>query len=216
MCDPYMHCEDELMLTRRCNEIIDKYGFGLSLQTKSAKVLRDIDLLESINRKAKCVIHMTLTTYDEALCRILEPNVSTTRERFEALKALRDRGIPTIVWFAPLLPFVNDSEENMRGILDYCFEAGVKGILCFNIGVTLREGDREYFYAALDRHFPGLRKKYREKYGLAYEVTSDNNTRLMKIFHEECEKHGVMHSMRDIFSYASEFPKYDEDQLTLF
>lgn len=156
MCDPYMHCEEKLGLTRRCLEIIDQYGFGATLITKSNRLLRDLDLLKSINTKTKCVVQMTLTTYDEALCKILEPKVCTTRERYETLKILRDNGIPTIVWLTPVLPFINDTETNLRGILDYCFDAGVKGIICFGFGTTLRDGDREYFYAALDRHFPGF------------------------------------------------------------
>lgn len=187
MCDPYMHCEEELMLTRQCLEIIERYGFGLSIQTKSSRILRDLDLLKSINKNSKCVVQMTLTTYDEGLCKILEPNVSTTKERFETLKTLQENDIPTVVWLSPLLPFINDTEENLRGILKYCLEAGVKGIICFGIGLTLREGDREYFYQKLDEFFPGLREKYHRKYGNSYEVPSDNHDTLMKIFIDECK-----------------------------
>ena len=207
MCDPYMHCEEELRLTRRCLEIIDRYGFGAAVQTKSARVLRDLDLLTGIHRKSKAVVQMTLTTYDEALCRILEPNVSTTRQRYEALKIFQKHGIPTVVWLSPLLPFINDTEENLRGILSYCFDAGVRGILCFGIGVTLRAGDREYYYAALNRHFPGLRAVYEKKYGGAYEVPSDNSAVLMRIFHSECERRGVMHEVDEVFAYLREFPE---------
>ncbi len=216
MCDPYMHCEDKLGLMLKCLQIIDKYGFGATLITKSSRVLRDLDLLKSINSKSKCVVQMTLTTYDKSLCRILEPNVSTTRERFETLKILRDNGIPTVVWLSPLLPFINDTEENLRGILDYCFEAEVKGILCFGIGMTLREGDREYFYKKLDEHFPGLKEKYHRRYGYSYVVTSDNNNTLMKIFYAECKKNGVMSDVREIFEYLNEFPEPNHTQLSLF
>jgi len=216
MCDPYMHCEGKLGLTRKCLEIIDKYGFGVTLITKSNRVLRDLDLLKSINAKAKAVVQMTLTTYDERLCRILEPNVCTTKERFETLKILRQNGIPTIVWLSPILPFINDTEENLRGILNYCFEAGVKGILCFGIGVTLREGDREYFYQKLDEHFPGLKEQYHRKYGYAYAVTSDNHDKLMKIFHAECKARGVMSDVGEIFSYLHHFPEPEEMQLSMF
>ena len=211
MCDPYMHCEEKLRLTRKCIELIDKYGFGLAIQTKSARVLRDLELLKSINEKTKCVVQMTLTTYDEDLCRILEPSVSATRERFEALMTLKEHGIPTVVWLSPILPFINDTEENIRGILDYCIKAQVKGIICFNMGVTLREGDREYFYAALDKHFPGLKEKYIRKYGNAYELLSDNNKRLMEIFYDECKKHGIMSDVKECFNYLNEFPeKYEQ------
>ena len=215
MCDPYMPCEKQLRLTRKCNEIIDKYGFGLAIQTKSAEVLRDIDLFRSINSQSKCVVQMTLTTYDEELCKILEPNVSTTKERFEALMTLKENGIPSVVWLSPILPFINDTEENLRGILDYCIKAEVKGIICFGMGVTLRDGDREYFYNALDKHFPGLKTKYQKKYGNAYEILSDNQAKLDKIFKAECEKHGIMSDINECFSYLREFPEKFE-QMSLF
>lgn len=131
MCDPYMHCEEELKLTRKCLDIIDRYGFGATIHTKSNRVLRDLDLLKSINKESKCVVQMTLTTYDEQLCKKIEPNVSTTKERVETLKILRDNGIPTIVWLSPILPFINDTRENIEGILNYCIEAKVRGIICF-------------------------------------------------------------------------------------
>lgn len=216
MCDPYMHCEEELRLTRRCLEIIDAQGFGLSIQTKSDFILRDIDLLGSINERAKCVAEVTLTTFDEKLCKILEPNVSITYERYLVLKEFQKRGIPTVVWISPILPFINDTEENLRGLLDYCFDAGVRGILCFGIGMTLREGDREYYYAALDRSFPGLKEIYMEKYGLAYEVTSDSHAKLMEIFYRECEKRGIMTDIAKIFAYLHEFPEYRGEQLSFF
>ena len=113
MADPYMHCEKQLQYTRKCLEIADKYGFGFTLITKSDLVLRDIDLLKSINNKSKAVVQMTLTTFDENLCRILEPNVATTKQRFEALLKLKEAGIPTVVWLTPILPFINDTEENI-------------------------------------------------------------------------------------------------------
>jgi DNA repair photolyase len=214
MCDPYMHCEEKLGLTRKCLEIIDRSGFGVTLITKSNRILRDLELLKSINAKSKAVVQMTLTTYDESLCKILEPNVCTTRERFDTLKILRDNGIPTVVWLSPILPFINDTEENLHGILHDCFEAGVKGILCFGIGVTLREGDREYFYRKLDEHFPGLREKYQRKYGYAYDVKSDNHNALMKLFYRECKAQGVMCDVKEIFDYLHQFPEQESLQLS--
>jgi len=183
MTDSYMPLEAKVQYTRGCLEVIEKYGFGLAIQTKSKLILRDLDLLRSINEKAKCVVQMTLTTYDEQLCKKLEPNVCTTRERWEVLEKMQENGIPTVVWFCPLLPFINDTEENLRGILSYCIKAKVWGVLNFGIGLTLREGDREYYYAALDRHFPGLKEKYQQKYGNSYSVTSDNNKQLMEIYY---------------------------------
>lgn len=216
MCDPYMHCEEKLRLTRKCLEIIKRYGFGVSVLTKSDRILRDLDLLKSINEKSKSVVQMTLTTYNESLCRILEPKVCTTHRRYETLKIMQENGIPTVVWFSPVLPFINDTVENLRRILNYCFDAGVKGILCFGIGTTIRDGDREYFYTALDRHFPGLKQKYIKKFGNNYECASDNNNALMRIFHDECEKYGVMHNVGHIFEYLHEFPQYDDGQLKIF
>lgn len=217
MCDPYMHCEEKLGLTRQCLEIIDRYGFGLAIQTKSCRILRDLELFKRIHQKAKCVVQMTLTTYDEELCRVLEPKVSTTKERFEALKAFRDNGIPTVVWLSPLLPFINDTEENLRGILDYCARAEVYGIICFGIGMTLREGSREYFYQELDRHFPGMRERYHQKYGYAYEIPSDHNRELMKLFYEQCREYGIVSDIGQVFAYLSQFPENKGyEQLTLF
>ena len=206
MTDSYMPLEKDIWYTRRCLEVIEKYGFGLAIQTKSNLILRDLDLLKAINEKAKCVVQMTLTTYDEELCRILEPGVCTTKERVEVLKTMRDNGIPTVVWLCPLLPFINDTEENMLGILDYCIQAEVWGILNYGIGMTLREGDREYFYAALDRHFPGLKDKYQRKYGNRYGVTSDNNHRLMRVFYRECQQHGIVCNNDEIWQFMRTFP----------
>ena len=158
---------------------------------------------------------MTLTTYDEALCKLLEPNVSTTKERFEALKIFRENGIPTVVWLSPILPFINDTKENIEGILNYCIGAKVHGIICFDMGLTLRDGDREYFYAALDKHFPGLKQKYHRKYGYAYEIPSDNRKELMQYFRKRCEENGIIHNIDECFAYLHEFPEKYE-QMTLF
>ncbi|HWQ21687.1 MAG TPA: radical SAM protein [Clostridia bacterium] len=204
MSDPYLPIEEQERLTRRCLEIVDRHGFGFTAQTKSDRILRDLDLLKSINRKARCVVQMTLTTYDEELCRILEPNVCTTRRRFEVLKTLRDEGIPTVVWLCPILPFINDTEENLCGILRYCFEAGVHGIVCFGMGVTLREGDREYFYAKLDEHFPGMKERYVHTFGDRYECSSPRNAALMKVLHDECSARGVLCEPGEVFAYLSE------------
>lgn len=216
MSDPYIHLEEKLQNTRRCLQIIDRYGFGLAIQTKSARILRDLDLLKSINAQSKCVVQTTLTTYSESLCRIIEPNVSTTADRFEVLKIMRDNGIPTVVWLSPILPFINDTEENISGILDYCIEAQVKGIICFGMGMTLREGNREYYYQKLDRHFPGLKQKYILKYKNYYEISSPNNGRLMKIFCDTCKAHGIMYNIKEIFSYLHEFPHEEYEQMSLF
>lgn len=216
MCDPYMHCEEELGLTRKCLEIIERYGFGLAIQTKSDRILRDLELLKSIHQKAKCVVQMTLTTYDEELCRIVEPDVCTTKRRFEVLKIFQENGIPTVVWMSPFLPFINATRENVEGILDYCISAGVYGIICFGIGMTLREGNREYFYEALDKNFPGMRERYQRKYGYAYEVTSSRNREIMGMLHRVCREHGIVSDVNEVFAYLHEFPEEGYEQLSLF
>lgn len=215
MTDPYIPLEEGLRLTRGALELIRDYGFGVSVLTKSTRVLRDLDLLADINRRAKAVVQMTLTTHDDKLCRILEPNVSVTSERVAALKAFREAGVPTVVWLDPILPFLNDTRENITGILESCMEAGVRGILCFNMGLTLREGNREYFYARLDRHFPGLKEEYIRTYGNRYEVNSPRNRELMALFHASCEKAGILHDVNGIFTYLHTFEQEDP-QLSLF
>lgn len=214
MCDPYIQAEAELRITRRCLELIDRYEFGAAVLTKSDLIMRDIDLLDDINRKTKAVVQMTLTTADEELCRIIEPNVCSTARRFEVLCEVRERGIPTVVWFSPLLPFINDTEENVLKIVDYAKRAGCYGIMSFGMGLTLREGNREYFYAALDRHFPGLKERYMQRFVNYYELPSPDTARLMKLFHEECAKAGLESDSEKLFRYMNEFPECE--QLTLF
>lgn len=217
MSDPYLHYEEELRLTRRCLELIDRYGFGLAIQTKSDRILRDLDLLKSINRKAKCVVQITLTTLDDELCRILEPNVCPTSRRIEVLKVMRDEGIPTIVWMTPILPFINDTEENIRGLLEACKEAKVYGILTFGVGLTLRDGDRQYFYQKLDKHFPGIKERYISTYGNAYELPVPDSAYLNRLIKDECRAAGIICNTDRLFAYMHEFEdKAAGEQLSLF
>jgi DNA repair photolyase len=216
MSDPYMPLPENLAIIRSCLKIIGKYGCGLAIQTKSDLILEDLGLLAGINEKAKCIVQTTLTTFDEKLCAVIEPNVCGTRRRFEALKAMRDNGIKTVAWLCPFLPFINDTEENLRGLLGCCAEAGVYGIIYFGAGLTLREGNREYFYTKLDEHFPGLKKTYQEKYGLNYAITSDNNDRLTKIFYDFCGKHRIVSGNDALFAYMRAFEEKKGAQMELF
>lgn len=160
---------------------------------------------------------MTLTTAEEELCKKIEPNVCTTKRRFEVLKAFRDAGIPAVVWLDPILPFLNDTQENISGILDLCAEVKVRGVICFGMGLTLREGNREYFYSQLDRLFPGLKERYIRTYGNRYIVESPDSGRLMELFHQQCEKSGMLHDNDQIFRYLNEFEEKDaERQLSLW
>lgn len=217
MTDPYIPLENELGHVRKALTLALQYGFGFTLITKSDRVLRDLDLLKAINDQTKCVVQMTLTTYDENLCRKLEPNVSTTQERVAALKKLHRAGIPTVVWLCPVLPFINDTEENIKGILNYCIEAKVYGIICFGMGLTLREGNREYFYRQLDRLFPGMKERYMQSYGMKYQLSSPNNDTLMNLFHQVCENNGIVHDNKQIFEYLRKFEEKNQNiQLNLF
>ena len=188
MCDPYIPIEKELRLTRRCLEIIDRYNFGAAVLTKSDLVLRDLDLLSSINKKAKAVVQMTITTADEKL------------------------GIPTVVWLSPLLPFINDTQENIDAIFESCAEAGVKAILCFGIGLTLREGNREYFYAALERaalrdsRFAGMKERYQKTYGYSYMATSPRDKELMARLARLCAEKKIMLGTDSVFNWMEDFP----------
>ncbi len=212
MCDPYIPIEKELCLTRRCLEIIDRYNFGAALLTKSDLVLRDLDLLSSINKKAKAVVQMTITTADDELCKILEPGVCPTSRRVQVLRECKERGIPTVVWLSPLLPFINDTRENIDTIAGFCAEAGVKAILCFGIGLTLREGNREYFYAALDRaalrdsRFAGMKERYQKTFGYSYMATSPRDKELMARLARLCAESGIMLGTDSVFKWMEEFP----------
>lgn len=217
MTDPYIPLELEIGNVRKALHLIYEYGHGVTVHTKSDRVLRDLDLLQKINERTKCVVQMTLTTYDEVLCKKIEPNVSTTKERFEALKQLRDAGIPTVVWLSPILPFITDTQENICGILDMCIEARVYGVICFGMGLTLREGNREYFYAQLDRLFPRLKEKYIRTYGNQYMIESPDRGLLMKVFYRRCGEGGIVHDNDQIFRYLHGLPeKTSVRQLSLW
>ncbi len=212
MSDPYMPLEAQLEYTRKALLLIEKYGFGATLITKSDRVLRDLDILKRINQKTKAVVQMTLTTADEALCKLVEPNVSTTKQRFEALEILRDNNIPTVVWLCPVLPYINDTEDNIRRILDMCVAAKVRGIICFGMGLTLREGNREYFYRQLDKSFPSLKERYIREFGNQYVINSPKSAELMRLFHRTCEQNGIMHDNDLIFEYLSQFEEKNAPQ----
>ena len=215
MCDPYIPPERDLLLTKQCLEIIAEYEFGAAVLTKSDLILRDLELYRQIAKKQKAVVQMTLTTADDDLCNIIEPNVCPTSRRFEVLCEMREAGIPTVVWLTPLLPYLNDTEENLTGILKLCRKAGVKGIVYFGMGMTLRSGSREYFYRALDQHFPGLRRQYEREFGEQYEVARASQQRLDAVFHKFCEENGLLHRPEDCFRYLRELPE-QYTQLSLF
>lgn len=217
MTDPYIPLESKLEFVRNSLKLIYRYGFGFTCITKSDLILRDLDLLKKINEKAKTVVQITLTTADEDLCRKIEPNVCTTKRRVEVLKKLNDADIPTVVWLTPFLPYINDTEENINELLDYCIETNVKGIICFNIGLTLRDGNQQYFYKKLDESFPGLKNRYIEKYGSNYVLESENNRQLMDLFYKKTAENNILNKPDDVFRYLRDFPNKDKSrQSTLY
>ena len=206
MTDPYIPLERRLEYVRKSLKLIYRYGFGFTCITKSDLILRDLDLLKKINEKSRVVVQMTITTADDDLCRIIEPNVCPTSRRVEVMKTLNEAGIPTIVWLCPILPYINDTEDNINSILDYCIDADVHGILCFQMGLTLRKGNREHFYEKLDEHFPGLKETYIAEFGDDYEIPSPNNDSLMEIFKRRTLENGILSEFGEIFEFLYKFP----------
>lgn len=209
MTDPYTPSEKKIEYTKKALELIEKQGFGVTLITKSNLILRDIDILERINEKAKTVVQMTLTTADDELCKKIEENVCPTSERIKVLEEMGKRNIPTVVWLCPILPFINDTKENLMKILELCKKCDVKGIINFGFGLTLREGNREYFYQKLEKNFPGkgLFTLYNKYFRDSYNCGSPHNEKLSKIFHSFCAENQIMHNNEEIFAYLREFPK---------
>ncbi|RAP48193.1 MAG: radical SAM protein [Methanosphaera sp. rholeuAM6] len=206
MTDPYIPQERKLRYLRRSLELISQYGHGFTCITKSDMVLRDIDLFEKINSNAKAVVQMTLTCLDDEVSKIIEPNICTTNRRIEVLETLHDAGIPTVVWLCPILPYITDSPENIGGIIDRCADVGVNGIVCFDMGMTLRDGNREHYYDNLDKHFPGLREVYQEKYGTRYSIPCPKRNELMKLFNRKTREYGLLNKPEEIFSYIGKIP----------
>ncbi len=197
MSDPYNPLEKELRLTRRALELIHRNSFGVAFTTKSALCGRDTDILSDISRNAPVCARLTITCADDDLCRRIEPRVSVTSERLRAMRNLSDHGVFTGTWLNPLLPYITDTEDNIRRIVQMTADAGGRFVVCF-FGMTLRTGNREYYFSALERDFPGVREKYLHRYGNTYELTVPDADRLYDAFREECTKRGVHWRFSDI------------------
>lgn len=197
MSDPYNPLEKELCLTRSALEIIRRYRFGASFTTKSALCARDAGLLADISRHAPVRVQLTITCADDALCQRIEPRVSPTSERLAAVRILSAAGVYTGVWINPVLPFITDSRENIIGVVRASAEAGAKFAVCF-FGMTLRSGNREYYFNALEKEFPGIRAKYLTTFGNAYECAAPDAEQLSRAFIAECERYGLVWRFSDI------------------
>lgn len=213
MSDPYNPFEKEHELTRGALELINTYGFGVSIATKSDLVIRDIDILKKINKHSPVLIKITVTTCDDELCKKLEPNVAVTSERLSAIKQLSDNGIFAGILMMPILPFIEDSEENIRGIIRLAHDSGAKFVYPA-FGVTLRMNQREWYFKKLDELFPGLKSKYIKQYGDSYECHSPYADRLKQLTKIECQRLGLHYRMKDIISAYKQ--GYYDKQLTLF
>lgn len=217
MTDPYIPLESELEYIRKTLKLIHRYGHGFTCITKSDLVLKDLDLLKKINDESKVVIQMTLTCMDDEISRLIEPNVCPTSRRIEVLEILKQENIPTVVWLCPILPYITDTEENISSIIDACIKADVKGIICFGMGMTLRDGNREYYYKKLEENFPGIKEVYEKEFGDSYSISSPNNKELMKVFYQKTNEHKIMNKPDEIFEYLHDYPKKRKSkQTTLF
>jgi DNA repair photolyase len=207
MNDPYMPVEEKMELTKSALELLQKYRFPVHLMTKSTLVLRDIDLLKKIGHIYSAV-SITITTADDDLARIIEPNAPAPSKRFEALRILSENGIYCGISLMPILPFINDKVQDIKALINFAAESKVKYIIPF-MGVTLREGSREYFYKQLDKSFPGMKDKYIKAFGSQYVCNSPNSNELYKTLYGLLEKFNIPKQMK---FYAKEKNK----QLTLF
>ena len=206
MTDPYIPIEKSLQHVRKCLELIYRYGYGFSCLTKSDLILRDLDLLKKINEKTKVVVQITLTVANDDLCKKIEPNVSPTSKRVEVLERLNENNIPAVVWLSPILPYINDTEQNINFILDWCIDTNVKGVLNLDMGLSMRQGNREYFYKKLDENFPGLKEKYVEEFKDQEFIYGRNYRKLKGIIKNTCQKYKILYKQDDIFNYIHEFP----------
>lgn len=199
MSDPYNPFEETELLTRHALELINAYGFGAVVLSKSALIARDADILLEIAEHSPTMAKMTVTTCDDELCRLIEPNVSVSSERFSAIAEMSDKGIFTGITLMPVLPFIEDTEENIVGIVKTAHECGARFIYPA-FGMTLRGRQREHYLSQLEKIFPekGLRRKYESYFGENYGCTSPNVKKLWARFVSECEGYGILYKMEDI------------------
>ena len=214
MSDTYNPKEIKYEQTRGALKLIAKYNFGVSIDTKSDLILRDLDLLKEINSKNNVIIKFTITTPNDDLSKIIEPYVCVSSKRFKAIKTLTDNGIFTGIMMNPVLPFITDNEEDIKKIVKLAHESGAKFIQTY-MGMTLRENQRDYYFNKLDEHFKGLKEKYIKYYGKKYNCAVPNYKKIYKTFVSECNKYGILYDMKDIINaYKKEIKEHE--QITFF
>lgn len=211
MSDPYNPQEKKYEITRDALKLIQKYNYGVSIDTKSDLVLRDIDCLKEISKKNNVIVKFTITTASDELSKKIEPHVCPSSKRFAAIKKLSDNGIFVGIMINPVLPFITDSAENIRSLVRLAHESGAKFIHTY-MSMTLRDNQREYYYSKIS---PEIKKRYIETYKESYLCYPLNAKMLYRIFMEECEKYGILYKMDDIIkAYKKEV--LDNTQLSLF
>ena len=214
MSDTYNPLEKKYEQTKGALKLISKYNFGVSIDTKSDLILRDIDLLKEINSKNNVIIKITITTPHDELSKIIEPNVCITSKRLKTIKELSDNGIYVGIMMNPVLPFITDKEEDIKLLVKLAYENGAKFIQTY-MGMTLRENQRDYYFDKLDKYFPNLKEKYIKYYGQKYNCAVVNYKKLYKIFTDECDKYGILYNMKDIIK-AYKKNINDNEQISLF
>lgn len=214
MSDTYNFFEKDYEITRGALKLISKYNFGVSIDTKSDLILRDLDILKEINSKNNVIIKFTIITPSDELSKKIEPNVCVSSKRLQAIKVLSDNGIFVGIMMNPVLPFITDSEDDIKKIVRLAKNVGAKFIYTY-MGVTLRDNQREYYFMKLDKLFPDLKEKYIKYYGNRYNCLILNYKRLYQVFTEECKKYGILYDMDNIIkAYKKEIKSVE--QITLF
>ncbi|WP_010250719.1 SPL family radical SAM protein [Acetivibrio cellulolyticus] len=213
MSDPYNRFEEEYMLTRGAMELINRFGFGAAIATKSDLIVRDIDILKEISKHSPMLVKITVTTADDVLCSKVEPNVSVSSCRFKAINKLSQEGIFVGVLLMPVLPFIEDTEDNIKEIIELAYQNGAKFIYPA-FGVTLRQNQRDWYYNKLDELFPSIKEKYIKNYGNSYECRSLKAKELWSLFKNKCNEYGILYKMDDIIrGYKNSFQPV---QISLF
>lgn len=213
MSDTYNPKEQDYQITRGALMLLKKYGFGVSIDTKSDLLLRDMDILEELSIANDVIVKFTITTPHDELSKVIEPHVCPSSARFAAVKALNKNGIFAGIMMNPVLPFITDSEDDIRHLVQLAKQNSAKFVLSY-MGVTLRENQREYYYQKLDENFKGLKEKYMYQYGNRYSCAPVDSRKLYNVFKEACHEHGLLYRMSDIIK-AYKRPAQVEEQLTL-
>jgi len=210
MSDTYNPFEKKYETTRKALKLISDYHFGVSIETKSNLIVRDIDLFQKMNMTSDVILKLTITTADDELCRTIEPCVCVSSERWKAMKELSNASLFVGTLLTPILPFLTDSEENIKNVIRLSAENGAKFVFSMG-GVTLRENQRDYFLEKLEQLFPNLKEKYIRTFGNQY-FCCPLNQNLRKVFEGECKKYGLLYKMQDIIQAYRK--KEDGEQLS--